>query len=65
MLTERLSFGFITVVVKYLHCKNEMSYDLTVILLVKFHPCLIRCLVKKQVKQFYHRPGVAQRVQGS
>jgi len=47
MLTERLSFGFVTVVVKYLHCKNKMSYDLTAILLVKFHPFLIRCLVKK------------------
>jgi len=47
MLTERLSFGFVTVVVKYLHCKNKRSYDLTAILLVKFHPCLIRRLVKK------------------
>jgi len=48
MLTERLSFGFVTVIVKYLHCNNKMSYDLTTILLVKFHPSLIRCLVHPQ-----------------
>jgi len=32
-----------------------MSYDLTAILLVKFHPCLIRCLVHPQNTHSVHQ----------